>query len=181
MRNVARFLAACMAASVLALGAPAQATPAQTASVGATVQTAQVTTAKLTKAQKRKIKAAKKKRKAAKRAAKIVRTAAKYRGTPYRWGGSTPSGFDCSGYVRYVVKKAVGKSLPRIAGDQMKKGKSVPKGKKRKGDLIGFYNGSYAYHIAIYAGGGKIWHAPRPGKRVEKVKIWTSAYKVRRI
>ena len=112
---------------------------------------------------------------------KIVRTAAKYKGTPYRWGGASPAGFDCSGYVRYVVKKSIKKSLPRVAGAQMKKGKSVSKGSKKKGDLVGFYNGSGYYHIAIYAGGGKIWHAPRPGKSVEKVKIWTSAYKVRRL
>ena len=63
----------------------------------------------------------------------------------------------------------------------MKKGTSVSKGAKKKGDLVGFYNGGGYYHIAIYAGGGKIWHAPRPGKSVEKVKIWTSAYKVRRL
>lgn len=186
MRHVARFLAASMAASVLSISAPALAAPTVTTSgiTASTVSTAEP----LTAAQKRQLKKkriAKKKRLAKKRARaranKIVRVASKYKGTPYRWGGTTPSGFDCSGYVKYVLNKAVKKSMPRIAGDQMKKGKSVSKGSKKKGDLIGFYSGSGYYHIGIYAGGGKIWHAPRPGKSVEKVTIWTSAYKVRRI
>lgn len=193
MRHVARILAASLAASVLSISAPAaQAAPATvTSGISAPSSVAQ-STSTLTAAEKRKQRIAKKKRlqkirahRAKKRSIvrgkKIVRTASKYQGSPYRWGGTSPSGFDCSGYVKYVVKKSVKKNLPRLAGDQLKKGKKVSKSKKRKGDLIGFYDGSYAYHIAIYAGHGKIWHAPRPGKSVEKVKIWTSSYKVRRL
>lgn len=191
MRHVARFLAACLAASLLSVTAPALAAPTTTSSPGITTSTAQDANTQ-TAAEKRKKKRiakkkwiAKKKRLAKKRAAaarkKIVRVAAKYKGTPYRWGGTTPSGFDCSGYVKYVMKKAVKKNLPRIAGDQMKKGRSVSKSSKKKGDLIGFYSGSGYYHIGIYAGHNKIWHAPRPGRSVEKVTIWTSAYKVRRL
>lgn len=194
MRHVATFLAACLAASVLSVSAPALAAPATTAPTTTpttapptvTAPTAAQVAAKKRaaiakkKALKAKKKALKKKR-AIQRGKKFVRYAAKYKGTPYRWGGASPAGFDCSGYVQYVAKKALKKKLPRIAGDQMKKGKKVSKGDKRKGDLIGFYSGSSVYHIAIYAGDGKIWHAPRPGRSVEKVKIWTSAYKVRRI
>lgn len=198
MRPVASILAASVAASVLSISAPAAqaaplADPAFSAApvsadpkVQAAHQKRQERIAKKRAAiQKKRALIAKKKRIAKKRAAargkKIVRVAAKYKGTPYRWGGTSPSGFDCSGYVQYVVKKSVKKSMPRIAGDQMKKGKSVSQSKKKKGDLIGFNSGSGYYHIAIYAGNGKIWHAPRPGKSVEKVKIWTSAYKVRRL
>ncbi len=199
MRHVARILAASVAASLLSITAPAQAAPT-TGSAGIVASSASTTdssgqTAAQKRLAKKKAAALKKKRAAvakkkaaiakkkrlAKKRAKIVRVAAKYKGTPYRWGGTTPSGFDCSGYVKYVVKKALKKKMPRLAGDQMKKGKKVAKGKKKKGDLIGFYSGSYVYHIAIYAGNGKIWHAPRPGKSVEKVKIWTGAYKVRRL
>lgn len=191
MRSVARFLAALMVASALSVVTPALASPA-----GATeVENARVVTSTMTPAQKKAqhraaVKARKKelkrieireRRAAIRRAAKIVATAASYRGVPYRWGGSTPSGFDCSGFTKYVYAKAIGKTLPRIAGDQMKKGRSISKGDKKKGDLIGFYSGSYVYHVAIYAGDGKIWHAPRPGKSVEKVSIWTSGYKVRRL
>lgn len=115
------------------------------------------------------------------KATKVLKVAAKYKGTKYRYGGASPKGFDCSGYTQYVFKKALGKKLPRVAGAQGKKGKAVAKSKKKKGDLIVFYRGSYAYHVAIYAGDNKIWHSPRPGKKVEKVKIWTSGYKVRRL
>lgn len=200
MRHVATILAASVAASVLSLGAPAQAAPATvssnvaTSTTTATAGTSAPTAAELRKQRLAKKKAALKKKRAAiakkkalkkkraiKRGKKIVRFAKKYKGTPYVWGGNTPSGFDCSGYVKYVLKKSVKKKMPRIAGDQMKKGKKVAKGKKRKGDLIGFYNGSGVYHIGIYAGNNKIWHAPRPGKSVEKVKIWTGSYKVRRV
>jgi cell wall-associated NlpC family hydrolase len=199
MRHVATVLAASVAASVLSLGAPAQAAPSTVTTGVATTTTATPTAPAPTAAELRKQRIAKKKaalkkkraiiakhkalkkKRAILRGKKIVRVASKYKGSPYRWGGNSPSGFDCSGYVKYVVKKSVKKKMPRIAGDQMKKGKKVSKGKKRKGDLIGFYNGSSVYHIGIYAGKGKIWHAPRPGKRVEKVKIWTSKYKVRRV
>lgn len=184
MRHVARFLAAVLAASLLSIVSPAQAAPVLTTS-GAVTASVATADAPLTAAQKRKLKKAKKKakkkRQAKKRMKRIMRVAARYRGTPYRWGGASPSGFDCSGYVQYVMKKAIDKKLPRIAGDQMNKGKKVANHKKRKGDLIGFSNGSYVYHIGIYAGGGKIWHSPRPGKKVEKVKIWTSSYSVRRL
>lgn len=202
MRHVARFLAASVAASLLSIAAPTQAANATTTtpvtsgiaapSVSSTptapsTQTAAQKRAAAKKAALKKKRAAiakkkrLKKKRAAQRRAKIVRTAAKYKGSPYRWGGTKPSGFDCSGYVQYVLKKSVKKKMPRVAGAQMKKGKSVKKSKKKKGDLIGFYNGSGMYHIGIYAGKGKIWHAPRPGQSVKKEKIWTSQYKVRRV
>ncbi|GAA3524440.1 hypothetical protein AFL01nite_15220 [Aeromicrobium flavum] len=198
MRHVATMLAASVAASVLSLAAPAQAAPS-TVTTGVATTSVATTNAAPTAAQLRKQRIIKKKaaikkkraivakkkaikkKRAIKRGKKIMRVASKYRGTPYRWGGTSPSGFDCSGYVKYVAKKSVKKNMPRIAGAQMSKGKKIAKSKKRKGDLIGFYNGSGVYHIGIYAGGGKIWHSPRPGKSVEKVKIWTSGYKVRRI
>lgn len=208
MKYVKSILAAALTVSVMTVGAPAQAatpnttdTSTSTTSPAPVEQTAaQKAAAKKKKAaaEKRKQKiakkkaaikkkralAAKKKRIAAKKKAarggKIVRVAAKYKGTPYVWGGTTPKGFDCSGYVQYVVKKAVGKKLPRIAGDQMRAAKKVSKNAKRKGDLIGFTNGSGYYHIGIYAGDGKIWHAPRTGETVKKVKIWTGGYTVAR-
>jgi len=198
MRHVARILAATMAASVLSIAAPAaQAAPATTSAAATSAvasSTSSPTAAELRKqrilkkkkALKRKKyviarKKAIKRKRAIIRGKKIMNAAAKQKGTPYRWGGSSPSGFDCSGLVKYAVKKSVKKNMPRVAGAQMKKGKKVSKGDKRKGDLIGFYNGSGVYHIGIYAGDNKIWHSPRPGKSVEKVKIWTGSYKVRRV
>jgi cell wall-associated NlpC family hydrolase len=112
---------------------------------------------------------------------KVIKKASSLKGKPYKWGGTTPKGFDCSGYTQYVFKKALNKKIGRVVGDQAKKGKGVKKTSKKKGDLIIFLRGSYAYHVGIYAGDGKIWHASRPGKPVKKEKIWTSSYKVRRL
>lgn len=116
----------------------------------------------------------------AKEESKVIKVAASLKGTPYRWGGTTKRGFDCSGYTQYVFKKAGAANLKRLAGDQAKQGKAISKSKKRKGDLIAFTNGRSVYHVGIYAGEGKIWHSPRTGERVKKVKIWTGSYKVRR-
>lgn len=111
---------------------------------------------------------------------KVVKKAASLKGTPYRWGGTSTRGFDCSGYTQYVYKKALKKNLPRVADAQGRAGKAVKKSRKHRGDLIVFSNGGRAYHVGIYAGKNKIWHASRPGQPVKKEKIWTSAYKVRR-
>ncbi|WP_298748983.1 C40 family peptidase [uncultured Serinicoccus sp.] len=80
-------------------------------------------------------------------------------GTPYQWGGSTPAGFDCSGFTSYVFA-AVGISLPRTAAAQQ--AYATPVSDPQPGDLI-FY-GYPAYHIGIYAGNGMMYDSPRPGK-----------------
>lgn len=115
------------------------------------------------------------------RANKVLKVAKKLKGTPYRWGGTSKKGFDCSGYTQYVFKKALHKKLPRTAGGQAHVGKHINHGHKKKGDLIVFTSGGYAYHVGIYAGDGKVWHSPRTGQRVKKEKIWTSGYTVRRV
>jgi cell wall-associated NlpC family hydrolase len=108
----------------------------------------------------------------------IIGQAKKLKGKPYRYGGATPSGFDCSGYVQYVYKKA-GKKIGRTSGAQLAS-KSVPKSKKKPGDILIFMHGSTAYHSAIYAGDGKMWEAQRTGVPVGKHAIWSSGYVVRR-
>jgi cell wall-associated NlpC family hydrolase len=57
----------------------------------------------------------------------------------------------------------------------------VPRSKALPGDLVFFKNGSYAYHVGIYAGNGYMYDSPRPGKKVAKRKIWTRSYTVRRV
>ncbi|HVU63926.1 MAG TPA: C40 family peptidase [Phycisphaerales bacterium] len=125
--------------------------------------------------------AAKKAAAAKKRAAeskKLVSTAKSYLGVRYKRGGTSPrTGFDCSGFTRYVYKKA-GKSIPRTSSAQRHAGKTIARKWARPGDLVWF---SDFRHVAIYAGNGYIIDAPEPGKKVSKRKLWTSHVKYIRV
>ena len=107
------------------------------------------------------------------RAAKVMSAGNSLKGVPYRAGGSTPRGFDCSGFTMYVFRK-VGVRLPHSATAQMHKAHRISRSSARKGDLVFFRSGGRAYHVGIYAGGNKVLHSPRPGGRVSTVNIWTS-------
>lgn len=100
----------------------------------------------------------------------VVDSARKYLGTPYVWGGTSPSGFDCSGFVQYVLAEN-GKSVPRTSQEQFAGGQAVDKSNLQAGDLV-FYNwqgGADATHVGIYEGNGKMIHAPHPGDVVKEV------------
>ncbi|HVG03732.1 MAG TPA: C40 family peptidase [Burkholderiaceae bacterium] len=87
--------------------------------------------------------------------------------TPYRYGGSTPEGFDCSGLVRYVYQAVAGHQLPRRSEDMGKLGESVSRSQLEPGDLVFFNTLARAYsHVAIYIGEGRFLHAPARGGRV---------------
>lgn len=104
------------------------------------------------------------------RTSSIVATAARYYGTPYRYGGTSPStGFDCSGFTGYVLKQH-GKSLPRTAEAQRRAAWKTSN--PQPGDLVFF--GAPAYHVGIYAGAGKIIDSGRSGTSVSKRAIWTN-------
>lgn len=94
----------------------------------------------------------------------VVSYAKKFIGVPYRWGGTTPSGFDCSGFTSYVYKNGAGVSLPRTSRSQIGAGQRVSRADLAPGDLV-FY-GSPISHVGIYIGGGQVIHAPRPGRTV---------------
>ncbi|KOR24220.1 NlpC/P60 family protein [Clostridium sp. L74] len=96
----------------------------------------------------------------------IVNYAKQFQGVPYVWGGTSPSGFDCSGFVQYVYRNAAGINLPRIDVDQMKAGTPVSRNNLQPGDLISPHPG----HIGIYIGGGNVIHSPQTG---DVVKIST--------
>ncbi|MDT0327199.1 C40 family peptidase [Nocardiopsis lambiniae] len=101
-------------------------------------------------------------------AEKAIDAAESQKGTPYSWGGSRPGGFDCSGLVQWSFKQA-GVSLPRVAHDQVRSGTRVSYANARRGDLLYWADsGGYAYHVAIYLGGGRMIDAPRSGDRVRE-------------
>jgi len=98
-------------------------------------------------------------------AAGVLATADDYVGTKYVWGGETPRGFDCSGFVQYVYRQH-GVELPRTSRQQARVGESVPRtlGALEPGDLMLFASsGSRIDHIAIYAGDGQIIHSSSSG------------------
>ena len=100
----------------------------------------------------------------------VIRTARKYIGVPYKFGGSTPKAFDCSGYLQYVFAQH-GMNLPRTADLQFKLGRSMPAGRLEAGDLVFF--STYepgASHCGIYLGNGEFIHASSSkGVRVDKL------------
>ncbi len=99
----------------------------------------------------------------------ILKIAKSYKGIKYIWGGANVSGFDCSGYTKFVYKKK-GISIPRNSKMQSKFGEFVPKNKLLAGDLI-FFDTSKAKkgtvtHVGIYIGDNKFVHASSTKKKV---------------
>ncbi|MCL1900086.1 MAG: C40 family peptidase [Promicromonosporaceae bacterium] len=95
-----------------------------------------------------------------------VAIAARYVGTPYLFGGTTPAGFDCSGFTQYVFAQ-LGISLPRTSGQQRYAGTVISRADARPGDIV--WNPG---HVAIYAGDNMVIDSPRPGGVVDFRAIW---------
>ena len=102
----------------------------------------------------------------------IIDIADNYGGVPYVRGGTTPKGFDCSGYTQYVFRQ-LGVELPRTSQAQKAWADPVRFEDRQVGDLMFWQTGGLK-HVAIYAGDGKMWDSPRPGRRVGKTAIWGS-------
>lgn len=98
----------------------------------------------------------------------VLQIAARYVGVAYVYGGTTPAGFDCSGFTQYVFAQ-LGISIPRIAYDQRSAGTVVSRADAQPGDLIWTPG-----HVGIYAGGNLQIDSPRPGKTVQFRQIWES-------
>ena len=95
----------------------------------------------------------------------VVSYAESFIGVPYVYGGTTPSGFDCSGFVQYVYNH-FGVSLPRTTTQQENYGTQIPVSQAQPGDLYFWGNKGSAYHVAICVGNGKYIAAPEPGQSV---------------
>ncbi|MFI1966535.1 C40 family peptidase [Streptomyces pathocidini] len=104
---------------------------------------------------------------------KALRVASSKKGAPYVWGATGPNQFDCSGLVLFSFSKA-GRRMPRTAQAQYNAVRRESWRTRRPGDLVFFHSRWFVYHVGIYAGHGKIWHAPKPGARVRLERIWSS-------
>ncbi len=96
----------------------------------------------------------------------IVSYAYGFIGTPYLWGGTSPSGFDCSGFTQYVFAK-FGIGLGRTTFEQINDGSAVSRDQLQPGDLVLFGSSSNPHHVGIYTGNGMYIHAPHTGDSVK--------------
>jgi cell wall-associated NlpC family hydrolase len=116
------------------------------------------------------------------RASSLVVNAMGFLGVPYRFGGNTAeTGFDCSGFVRAVYEKSVGKVLPRRADEQAAATQEIDRSELKPGDLVFFNTMKRAFsHVGIYLGDGKFIHSPRTGAfvRVEDMRVayWNTRF-----
>lgn len=115
--------------------------------------------------------------------AALLQTAQNLKGIPYKYGGNTPkTGFDCSGYVRWVFAEN-GVDMPRTASEQMAAGAKTSWGELQPGDLVFFKlkrGKRRIMHVGIYTGEGKMIHSPSRGKTVSEEIIdkpyWTNSF-----
>jgi cell wall-associated NlpC family hydrolase len=92
----------------------------------------------------------------------LVVYASNFLGTPYRWGGTAPSGFDCSGFMKYVYAH-FGVSLPRTSDGQFGVGQSVSRDDLQAGDLVFFGSPGNPHHVGMYVGGNCYIPSPQTG------------------
>jgi cell wall-associated NlpC family hydrolase len=104
-------------------------------------------------------------------ASRAAQHAAQMLGKPYRYGGSTPAGFDCSGLVHFSYGKA-GIRMPRSTGEQRRASRPVRAENLQPGDLLFFdQEGKKNSHVGIYVGRGEFVHAPSSGKHVRSDRM----------
>ncbi|MBL0386488.1 C40 family peptidase [Tumebacillus sp. ITR2] len=110
---------------------------------------------------------------------KLAAVAVKYQGSPYAFGGTTPGGFDCSGFIQYVFQEC-GISLPRTTYEQIGAGIQVSRANLQPGDLVFFScGGQSTSHAGIYLGDGRFIHADQThGVHIAELSntYWASAY-----
>ncbi len=109
----------------------------------------------------------------------LLDTAAKYLGIPYRWGGTTPAGFDCSGFVQYVYNEC-GYSITRTTYTQWDNdGTYVSRYELEPGDLVYFGSSGSPSHVGMYVGDGMMIHSPSTGSSIQYTSIDSGYYSSR--
>ena len=108
----------------------------------------------------------------------VVQAAYAFRGTRYVMGGTSRAGFDCSGFVRFILSATDGVDLPRTATEQYYHGTPVSQAQAQPGDLVFFKNTYKAgiSHVGIYVGGGQFVHAANAHKGVRADSLNSSYY-----
>jgi len=108
----------------------------------------------------------------------VVQAASAFRGTRYVMGGTSRSGFDCSGFVRFILSATDGVALPRTATEQFYHGAPISMSQAQPGDLV-FFKNTYKHgisHVGIYVGGGQFIHAANAHKGVRTDSLNSSYY-----
>ena len=106
----------------------------------------------------------------------LINFAKKFIGVPYVFGGTTPKGFDCSGFVQYVYKHALGINISRTTQTQINDGREVSRNELQPGDLVFTNQG----HVTLYIGNNQVIHAPQTGDKVKISNLW-AFWRARRI
>lgn len=108
---------------------------------------------------------------------RAVQIAEQFLGLPYVYGGSTPAGFDCSGFTSYVYKQ-LGYTLNRVSADQLYNGVPVSKSELLPGDIILFKkkDASRIHHVGLYVGNGMMIHSPQTGDVIKYASIVNGYY-----
>jgi cell wall-associated NlpC family hydrolase len=105
---------------------------------------------------------------------KALGVTASKKGAAYQYGAVGPARFDCSGLTKWAYAQA-GRTLPRTTAQQYTATIRVTKVTVRPGDLVFFMSAGQPYHVGVYAGNGRVWHAPKAGEKVKLATIWTPA------
>jgi len=114
------------------------------------------------------------------RASDLVVNAMGFLGVPYRRGGSSENGVDCSGFVRTIYEQTVGLMLPRRANEQAAATQKIDRSELKPGDLVFFNTMRRTFsHVGIYVGDNKFIHAPKPGARVRVEDMGLSYWNTR--
>jgi cell wall-associated NlpC family hydrolase len=113
---------------------------------------------------------------------RVLAVARAQRGKPYRWGAAGPHAFDCSGFVQWVYRHAIGRHLPKYTDTQYAYTRHIHRvSQLRKGDLVFVRAGRHEEHVGIYAGHWHWWVAPHTGSHVKLQHIYPARHVYSRV